>query len=81
MTVFSTSQLVDAIANQEPEVCLASGYYKLEALLDLSSSSQSGTALPPNRYAWRGRLSARPLRLARCSAAPRARRCAGGVRS
>ena len=38
MTVFSTSQLVDAIANQEPDVCLASGYYPLEAQLDLTRS-------------------------------------------
>ena len=38
MTVFSTSQLVDAIANQEPEVCVASGYYPLEAQLDLTRS-------------------------------------------
>ena len=38
MTVFSTIQLVDAIANREPEVCLASGYYPLEAQLNLTRS-------------------------------------------
>ena len=46
MTVFSTIQLVDAIANQEPEVCLASGYYPLEAQLDLTSSIRL-TAVEP----------------------------------
>ena len=46
MTVFSTSQLVDAIANQEPEVCLASGYYPLEAQLDLTRSIRL-TAVEP----------------------------------
>ncbi len=46
MTVFSTIHLVDAIANQEPEVCLASGYYPLEAQLNLTSSIRL-TAVEP----------------------------------
>ena len=46
MTVVSTSHLVDAIANQEPEVCLASGYYPLEAQLNLTSSIRL-TAVEP----------------------------------
>ena len=46
MTVVSTIQLVDAIANQEPEVCLASGYYPLEAQLNLTSSIRL-TAVEP----------------------------------
>ena len=46
MTVFSTIHLVDAIANQEPEVCLASGDYPLVAQLNLTRSIRL-TAVEP----------------------------------
>ena len=46
VTVFSTIHLVDAIANQEPEVCLASGYYPLEAQLDLTRSIRLTAVVP-----------------------------------